>query len=192
MKPASVWLTLALAANAVSGPADAQAPLPEARTTPCLTADEINNRFTPLHLYSAYSRCLSEGRIGDAHFLVVLGQVYGRFDARRVADPTAHQADLALRMQATENVQPETAAALKSHMASFAADQDKRAELCRRIERIGPPDYHPDYMINHGMSAYLKREQGNGLVAGFDPRGAWDDISVRNLRCTPSASGALR
>ncbi|MFP3527099.1 hypothetical protein SB912_31875, partial [Pantoea sp. SIMBA_072] len=46
------------------------------------------------------------------------------------------------------------------------------SEFCRVVKSIGKPNYHPQYMISHGMGAFTD-SKGNGLVENFNEEQAW-------------------
>ena len=50
------------------------------------------------------------------------------------------------------------------------------------IRRIGPPDYVPHYMIQHGMGAFMP-DKGDGLNAAFDGAMAWEQALTSYLHC---------
>ena len=64
-------------------------------------------------------------------------------------------------------------------------DKDKEvffSRLCSTMKTLGPPDYYPEYMILHGMKAFLGIE-GDGLKPDFDSDRQWGKILRNNLSC---------
>lgn len=57
------------------------------------------------------------------------------------------------------------------------------ASLCAAVDRAGPPDYVPSYMIQHGMGTFLGRSDGD-LVRGFDPDKGWQDLLSGYMHCS--------
>ena len=45
-------------------------------------------------------------------------------------------------------------------------------KICTEIKNIGKPEYHPTYMIQHGMGAFLNNGD-NGLIKNFNSDSAW-------------------
>ena len=58
--------------------------------------------------------------------------------------------------------------------------------MCKKIERISIPDYYPSYMIQHGISALLKKNTPP-IVANFDAPEEWKLTLQNYLRCDASA-----
>jgi hypothetical protein len=109
--------------------------------------------------------------------------VYGRYDTLRVADKTAHQAVTVLQMQMFSSMSKEKAAAFRKGLQDSLGVPASLAVVCGDIARIGPPGYHPRYMIQHGMGAFQKGEPSDGLVAGFDAPAAWKQSLDSYLHC---------
>ncbi len=149
----------------------------------CVGAEKLGNRYTPADLYKAVSKCVESSKYKEGVFLFALAGVYGRFDSLRVEDKTAHQAVTVLLMQALGSQDKNKQAAFKEGLNKTLGTPEGLAAACKDIVRIGPPDYFPRYMIQHGMDAFLKSGSGNGLVIGFDERAAWKQSLDTYLHC---------
>lgn len=149
----------------------------------CLESTDLSNRYTPAELYRAVAACAKQGKYKDASVLLALAGVYGRFDVQRVSDKTSHQALTILKMQALGNLTKEQQRAFKDDMRVTLGDPANLAVACQLFERIGPPHYHPVYMIQHGMSAFTKTDASNGLVKDFNAQVAWQQSLDSYLHC---------
>jgi len=158
----------------------------------CPSLASLDGSQTPEQLYRGVALCLRGSDRDSAVVLFGLAAAYGRFDAMRVADPSAHQAGTLLRLVALERLNAPQRQALSEGMAAALARPAGQPELCAAVERIGPPTYRPDYMLRHGL-AQLRRDlpgggaaapaTENGLVAGFDANAAWNRVLDELLRC---------
>lgn len=148
----------------------------------CIPLSDARPEYNPVDLYRGAKVCLDSGQLQDAFSLVSLANAYGRFDMLRVADPTAHQAVAAARME----VFADTPDAVKEQFSALAAknmnDPAQRAELCRVVGLLGAPTYNPSYMIQHGMMAFMQRS-GDGLVKDFDRDKSWSEVLTSYLKC---------
>jgi hypothetical protein len=143
----------------------------------------MENKYTPTDLYKAVSKCAQAGKYKDGAFLFAVAGVYGRFDTLRVMDKTAHQAVTVARMQALSTLNEDKQAAFKDSLNKTLGNPEGLAAACKDIVRIGPPNYYPRYMIQHGMGAFLKSGSGDGLVKDFDAKAAWKQSLDTYLHC---------
>ncbi len=149
----------------------------------CIGTEKLSNKFTPADLYKAVSRCVESSKYAEGTFLFALAGVYGRFDSLRVEDKTAHQAVTVLQMQALGTQDKDKQTAFKEALNKTLRNPEGLAGACKNIVRIGPPDYSPRYMIQHGMGAFTKNGSGDGLVKGFNARAAWKQSLDTYLHC---------
>jgi hypothetical protein len=150
----------------------------------CSTVDKLKDTDTPPDLYAGFVDCGKRRRYEDAVYFFALAGVYSYFDAQRVADDTAHQAHSALTSQAMDQFDEDTRQAVFAQLKITLGDPAKLPTACAAIERIGPPNYKPDYMIQHGMNAVIGKKQDNdGLVPDFDPKAAWRKSLDNYLHC---------
>jgi hypothetical protein len=149
----------------------------------CVSTEKLGSKYTPADLYRALSRCVESDKYKEGAFLFALAGVYGRFDSLRVSDNTAHQAITVLQMQALGSKDKSKQAAFQEVLNKTLGNPEGLAAACKDIVRIGPPDYYPRYMIQHGMGAFLKSGSGDGLVKGFDAKAAWKQSLNTYLHC---------
>ena len=151
----------------------------------CLRGSQLHGDLTPLELYAAMAACMQRSDVGSAVILFSLAGAYGHYDARRVADPSAHQAGVLLRSLALQRLSEPQRQALAAAISTTANDPDQMPQLCATLERIGPPTYQPAYMLRHG----LRSRQGEAasprrdLVDGFQGDEAWEQVLDSFLRC---------
>jgi hypothetical protein len=178
---ASVVLILPLAGLANASPAtDTYDP------DACLPLSANSRSMSPPQLYRSMLNCLRDGQAAPVLPLYFLGTAYGSFDRARVADNTAHQARPALEMQLREALGEVEHDRFMGIITELSADAGKRAPLCQAVASIGPPTYHPSWMINHGMRQFTGSNEPD-LVADFDPAAAWQAVLDNYLKCAVQA-----
>ena len=155
----------------------------------CVGSAKLQNTYTPADLYRAAELCVRRATYREAAFLYAMAGVYGRYDTLRVADKTAHQALTVLQMQAFGALGQGPQEAFKKAIKESLGSPAGLAAACKEIQRIGPPAYHPRYMIQHGMGAFTKdgpTKDGStrdGLVTPFDASAAWKRSLDTYLHC---------
>lgn len=163
------------------------------RSGGCPRLASLDGSQTPEQLYRGVAACMRRSDTDTAVVLFSLAVAYGRYDALRVADPSAHQAGLLLRLVALQRLEEAQRQALSREMTMAQSEAGRRQNLCAAIERIGAPTYRPDYMSHHGAMA-LRRSfsehrppafrASSELVQGFDGEAAWNQVLDRVLRCS--------
>jgi hypothetical protein len=149
----------------------------------CIGADKVENKYTPTDLYKAVSKCADSGMYKEGAFLFAVAGVYGRFDTFRVVDKSAHQAVAVARMQALSTLDKGRQTAFQESLNATLGNPEGLATVCKEIVRIGPPNYYPRYMIQHGMGAFLKSDAGDGLAKDFNAKTAWKQSLDTYLHC---------
>ena len=152
----------------------------------CIDLADAESGYTPADLYPAVAACIVDKRMVAAVDLMALAGAYGRFDRQRVADASAHQATTVLQMQAYADLSDGQRQAFMKVLEHEAADPVAERRRCGQISRLGAPAYRPDYMIQHGMGAFIGGP-GDGLVPGFDPVAAWAQVRTAYLHCLPAS-----
>ena len=149
----------------------------------CSTVDKLKDSDTPPDLYTGMVDCAKHQRYEDAVYFFALAGVYSYFDARRVIDETAHDAHSVLTRNAMTQLDDATKNAVFAQLKATLGDPAKLPAACAAIERIGPPNYFPEYMVQHGMDAVNGKVQGNGLVLDFDAKATWQKSLDGYLHC---------
>lgn len=152
----------------------------------CANSSTLSNKFTPADLYRGVNTCLKDDNYRDGVFLFALAGVYGRFDTFRVKDKTAHQAITVLMMNTLGSLDKTKSEFIKSELKKVSGNPNKLQEMCTEIKRIGVPNYHPQYMIQHGMNAFTGGNSNSGLVDSFDANAAWVKALDSYLHCPDS------
>jgi hypothetical protein len=149
----------------------------------CIESNRFSNKFTPADLYKAVAVCAKQNKNKDAAILFALAGVYGRFDTLRVSDKSAHQAVTVLKMQMFSSLTPDQQSAFREVATKTLSNPDEIVSKCKIIKHLGPPNYHPSYMIQHGMGAFSESNSGNGLIKEFDSKAAWQQSLDGYLHC---------
>ena len=149
----------------------------------CATVDKLKNTDTPPDLYAGLVDCAKHARYEDAVYFFALAGVYSFFDAERVVDETARAAHSALTRDAMGELDQPTKDAVFAQLKATLGDPAKLPAACMAITRIGPPNYFPQYMVQHGLDAVNDKVKGNGLVPDFDAKTAWDKALDNYLHC---------
>lgn len=146
----------------------------------CIALHDLTPQHTPIELMRSVARCLEKENYHQAADLYTAAMTYGFYDTLRVSDNTAHQALMVVRMSAFSEAEQ---AELETLQDAIAARLEA-PELCERLTALGAPQYHPDYMLQHGMEAFsaMPQEKG-GLVADFDAAGAWQHALQTVPKC---------
>lgn len=158
----------------------------------CPSTASLDGSQPPIQLYRGVVACLRGSDSDTAVLLFTLAGAYVRFDAQRVADPSARQAGTLLRLVALQQLSEPQRLMLSEGVDAALTEPDANADLCAAIARIGPPRYQPDYMLNHGEQGLRRslpaarsslRQAPGGLVQGFTAEPAWNQVLDGLLRC---------
>jgi uncharacterized RDD family membrane protein YckC len=155
---------------------------------PCITIDQANNAYTPADLYASSAQCVMAGRDSDSAQIYLLAGVYAVYDASRVADKTARGARQVLVLNNFSPIDDEKKEGFKKEIKKITEPKTQESkEFCSKVKKLGKPDYHPQYMILHGMSNFLDGAEGDGLIADYDPDQKWEDALTALKWCNNSA-----
>ena len=154
-----------------------------AGVSPCVSADQSDAMVSPADLAETILACFEEGQDDRAAELLIMMQLRTKFDAARVADKTAKLGGQVLSLTLRQKAGPEWKGRINPAAGALLRPGSERfVDFCALMRRQGPPQYHPDYMIQHGMKA--GRETGEDeLVAGFDAEAEWAGLVGSYLRC---------
>ena len=155
--------------------------IPEALPQGCIKADNVKNTYSPYILYQSIPKCMLEGDADSAAFLWRMVKIYGRYDMLRVKDETAKAAIdyLEMRLLQQDLDQDKAKKLAEAVNTSFSI-----TEMCAQARRIGAPDYHPAYMIEHGIEAMMeKNSDHDGLVPNYSREANWKEITSQYMKC---------
>ncbi|MCP3178347.1 RDD family protein [Desulfuromonas sp. KJ2020] len=143
---------------------------------PCITIDQAKNIYTPADLYASAARCVMDGRDSDGAQIFYLASVYAVYDASRVSDKTASGARQVLILNNFGSLDQEKRDRFTLETEKIKDNNTQKSkDFCRKVKNLGKPDYHPQYMILHGMSNFLDGPEGDGLISDYDPNKNWDE-----------------
>jgi hypothetical protein len=149
---------------------------------PIRCGQPVTPMHTPADLYPAVSQCVRAGRLDDALLLYAFGHSYGVLDSKRVSDISAHQAIPALGFSNLGSLPSEQAEAFSKHLkSSFEPEAPGLGHICSELRRVGPPEYEPRYMIQHGMGPFLG--EPNVVPGDFDLQEAWSAVLLEQMHC---------
>lgn len=134
---------------------------------------EITNLTTPVSIFQLVGSKISQGDYPQAALAFGIGTGYAMYDMRRVPDPSAHQALPVLRMNAAMGFEP---AILEQFQNAADAMFEEPEELIALLTQLGSPDYHPTYMVQHGMGAMLGEDCAEEFASDFEAEKAWQEI----------------
>jgi hypothetical protein len=153
----------------------------------CMRLDQVDARHTPPALYTRVADCIQRNRDADAVGLFVLAGMDSSFDALRVTDRTAGQARQILIMGLFESLPTSAHDRFETAIKDFMDHPQQHVALCEQVKKIGPPQYFPAYMVNHGMGAVMgalsNQAPPTPLRADFDAAAAWADLQSHYLNC---------
>lgn len=158
----------------------------------CVQLDSIDNSHTPIELYSSLNDCLQSNRDADAVGLFILAGMDSSFDSVRVADKTAGQARTILIMALFGGMAADVHARFETAMKALMDHPSRHAILCEQVKKVGPPQYFPAYMVNHGLgvmqSALANQAPPTPLEPKFDAAATWTDLITNYLNCGGAAA----
>lgn len=150
----------------------------------CVPVSAVTNKHTPADIYPGVADCVKAGDYEKATQLFAVAGTFGRFDQLRVSDRSARQAIRALQINAFADLTEEQRENFKKVMLPMLqVGSSGLSSLCSTIGRIGPPDYVPSYMIQHGMGAFLGRSD-SGLDRDFEPGKGWKESLSGYIHCS--------
>ena len=158
----------------------------------CVQLDSIDNSHTPIELYSSLNDCMQNNRDADAANLFILAGMDSSFDSVRVADKTAGQARAILIMALFGGMAADVHARFETAMKAIIDHPSRHANLCEQVKKVGPPQYFPAYMVNHGLgvmqSALANQAPPTSLEPKFDAAATWRDLVTNYLDCGGAAA----
>jgi len=146
----------------------------------CTGLDGLTNQYTPADILLGMRQCLIDGEYEKAAGMRLVASVYGKFDKLRVEEKTAHQALQMLEYNYFSQLDPKILEAYSEYGKNVT---NLGSINCPTLYRIGKPDYHPIYMIAHGLTMFYDEPSADGLVAGFDGDKTWQDLLDNYAKC---------
>ncbi len=149
----------------------------------CVELSEVTNEHNPADILTGMGKCIELKDFEKAAKLFAISGVYGTYDTYRVKDKSAHQALLVLQQNIFMNVdEDDKNSLLNSLKKTLEKGSDELNDVCQAIKEIGVPAYHPRYMIQHGIKAFMDNK-GDGLVEEFDEEESLELALTNYLHC---------
>jgi len=148
----------------------------------CVDLSEVTNEHNPADILHGMRECIELKKFKKAVRLFAMAGVYGKYDAYRVKDRTAHQALLVLQQNILADVSKRDKNKLMKCIEALEEGSEELDSICQAVRQIGMPTYYPKYMIQHGIKAFMKTE-GDGLVEAFDSEASWNLALENYLHC---------
>jgi Protein of unknown function (DUF3617) len=150
----------------------------------CVPLNQIDNSRTPPDLYLGVSDCIQKDDYHAAAALFALAGIESRFDAARVLDRSAGQAGQVLIMNTFNGMPQDRRDKFGKTVGELAADPRAMAATCSAISKIGHPNYYPEYMVLHGISAFTAKSGDATMEPNFDAQTTWHSLLTTYLNCT--------
>lgn len=148
----------------------------------CVGLSGVTNQHNPVDIINGLKKCTEQKEYNHAAKLYILSMAFARYDMKRVKDETAHQAIIVLQQGIFADFSEDEKNALTQEF-NLVLGEDFNS-TCQFIKKIGSPNYHPTYMIQHGMDAFNKKKD-KGLVKNFNSKETWNQILIDYLHCEP-------
>ncbi len=132
----------------------------------CITIREIKSIYTPADLYPSAAQCFIEEKGTQGFEVFMAASMYARYDMLRVTDKSARQAKNALILNTLYPLPEKKKAILAVQAKRIKTDSEFKNSLCNKMKALDIPDYHPEYMIKHGMKAVLQKLKSDAIKAG--------------------------
>ena len=122
----------------------------------CVDANTVTTQSTAADIASGVKACLEQGDYERLGPLLMVASAYARYDTLRVTDTTAHAALTTLFADRFADASETQVQQVLQAVDEFQNDPDRHQEVCKLLGALGPPEYRPDYMIAHGIEAFLE------------------------------------
>ncbi len=190
----SIILSLLLASTATAKITniESEGNLKSETTVALKNVADITNKNNPVDLYQLIRTKMRAAEYTEAAEVFAIATAYGMYDMGRVPDRSAHQAISVLRMNSGEGLSAEVTDQYQEAINNLFKNPKRILEL---LDKVGKPDYHPAYMIQHGMGAFTGNTTIDGLSEDFDPDQSWQEIldGVKKLEdSTPTVAKTFK
>ena len=148
----------------------------------CIKKEKVKNIYTPADIYPPIAKCIKKKKYKRAIDLFMIAGAYGYYDAFRVSDVSARAAISALQANNLWGLDEAKKLKFKEEFESYSKSEESMANSCKFLTSLGKPNYHPSYMINHGLKAVMG-EGGDGLLPDYDSNSIWEDALKKYVKC---------
>ena len=148
----------------------------------CIQLDRLQATDIPPRLACSVRDCIAQERYDDAMRLYLAYSSFGLFDQQRVKDESGHAALVDLTAWIFGGHSRDVMDGLRA-VRDRMRDRDGIFFLntCEAIAKVGPPDYHPAYLIARGIQP--RKSDNDWAVEGFDAGAAWHKSLVELNGC---------
>ncbi len=145
----------------------------------CVTLDAVTPEHTPADVMPGAIRCIESGEYDRSVSLYQMVLGYGLYDIERVSDVSAHAAVSKLMDYFFEPMSNEQKATwFKTYDRHVLPGGPEKVTFCKTFQSLGPPTYHPHYMIKFGLDA-MQPWSDPSIKPDFDSRSVWIDTVVK-------------
>ena len=148
----------------------------------CTSLEKIKNTQSPADIFKGARKCVLLSEYDKAAILYIAAMAYSFYDKERVSDKSAHQAITVIRTHEFALQQHK----LNSLQDSIDSIHKSNKRICSDLKKLGKPNYHPAYMIQHGMKAFMGKQENNGLINDFDSDATWSKSIKIAAKCKKS------
>jgi hypothetical protein len=145
------------------------------RQSPLKSLAEATSKDTPVDFVDLTVRLIEAGDYEQAAKAFTVGMAYAQYDTMRVKDQTASQGIGVLVMSKFGDLSEAQTQAMQEQGDKLL--KNGGSGVIELLTRFGKPSYHPRYLIQHGMGAFLNQGgDGIGIVDGFDGEKVWKSL----------------
>lgn len=173
------WLALFIPSFLLSASNPFEEVKPQNTAPSCMERMEMKSSHTPELLFKSSALCIELEQYPKAVELYLVATAYGYFDGARVMDKSARQV---LDLLKRENFSTIDAKKRNLFAEALRTRLDDMKPMCSFLEKLGRPNYHPSYMIQHGTQGPSQKSK-NGLIPNYDATTLWHDTRFNYLRC---------
>lgn len=134
---------------------------PPYRELGCVGIEKLSNENSPEEIFSGLAKCIAEKDYSTAVEMELLARRYGMIDAERIVDNIGRGVLSVLVNQVAERSPKSNLEAYNKARTELFNDENFMKKVCGEIRMIGVPNYHPSYMIQHGMNVFLQNHNQN-------------------------------
>jgi len=169
----------------------AEGGLASTQTIGCIPLSEVKNTVTPADLYQGVGECLAKDNYELASRLFMLAGIYAAFDSERITDKTAAQAKTVMIMNLFSSISPDKKTKFSDAVKLTSTNPEMLSTICNEVQKIGIPNYYPNYMILHGIKSFNGNPNENALVKDFDANSTWNKLQSSYLNCKDTSEIAI-
>jgi hypothetical protein len=152
---------------------------------PCIGINEAKNTYTPADLYASFEKCVSQNNNKKAIELYTIAGAYALYDVMRISDQTVAGGIEVMITNLKNNIGTKKMEKFVKYAKEFKKTPEATI-LCDKIKNIGKPNYYPEYLISHGISAVFVNElermndmkgkiEYDGLKKNYDAEKNWTE-----------------